>query len=63
MKEISFFIEKCKSFLDKESFEIIYQLYKTYRDKIIKDKDIIKQIKFYLKSNDILLNLFNNIIL
>ena len=63
MKEISFFIEKCKSFLDKESFEIIYQLYKTYRDKIIKDKDIIKQIKFYLKLNDILLNLFNNIIL
>ena len=63
MKEISFFIEKCKSFLDNESFEIIYQFYKAYKDKIIKDKDIIYQIKFYLKSNDILLNLFNNIIL
>ena len=63
MKEISFFIEKCKSFLDNESFEIIYQFYKAYKDKIIKDKDIINQIKFYLKSNDILLNLFNNIIL
>ena len=63
MMEISFFIEKCKCFLDNESLEIIYQFYKTYKDKIIKDKDIIKQIKFYLKSNDILLNLFNNIIL
>ena len=63
MKEISFFIDKCKGYLDNESLDIIYQFYKTYKDKIIKDKDIIKQIKFYLKSNDILLNLFNNIIL
>ena len=63
MKEIEFFIEKCKGYLDNDSFEIIFQLYTTYKAQIIKDKNIIKQIKFYLKSNDILLNLFNNIIL
>ena len=63
MKEIAFFIEKCKTYLDNEEFEIIFDIFGKYKDEIIKDKNIIKQIKFYLKSNEELLNLFNNIIL
>ena len=63
LKEVSFFIDKCKDYLENEIFENISTLYKRYKEDIIKDKDIIKQIQFYLKSNDILLNLFNNIIL
>ena len=63
MKEIAFFIEKCKTYLDNEEFEIIFDIYQKYKEEIIKDKNIIKQLKFYLKSNEQLLNLFNNIIL
>lgn len=63
MKEITFFLEKCKAYLDNEDFKIIFQLYQTHKDEIIKNEEIIKQIKFYLKSNDTLVNLFNNIIL
>ena len=61
-KEISFFIKKCREHLEKEDFEIIFQIYQKYKEEIIKDKNIIKQIKIYLKQNEELLNLFNNII-
>ena len=61
LKEINFFMEKCKDYLEKEIFENISILYKRYKEDIIKDKDIIKKIQFYLKYDDILLNSFNNI--
>ena len=61
-KEISFFIKKCREHLEKEDFEIIFQIYQKYKEEIIKDKNIIKQIKIYLKENEELLILFNNII-
>ena len=63
MKEIGFFMDKCKTFLDDKIFENIIHIFQKYKDIMIKDKNIIKQIKFYLKSNEELLDLFNNIIL
>ena len=61
-KEISFFIEKCGNYLEKKDFEIIFQIYQKYKEEIIKDENIIKQIKSHLKQNEELINLFNNII-
>lgn len=63
LKEIEFFLEKCKIYLENKDFENIAQLYKKYKDDMIKNIDIISQIKFFLKDNKELLNLFNNIIL
>ena len=58
MKEISFFIEKCKAYLENEELEIILKIFQKYKGEIIQNKNVIKQIKFYLKSNEELLNLF-----
>ena len=38
MKEITFFLEKCKAYLDNEDFKIIFQLYQTHKDEIIKNE-------------------------
>jgi len=62
MKEMSFFLKKCKVYLDQIVFEKIVKLFQDYKNEIINDNDIIQKINYYLKNNSELLNLFNNII-
>ena len=62
MKEMSFFLKKCKVYLDQITFEKIVKLFQDYKNETINDNDIIQKINHYLKNNSELLNLFNNII-
>ena len=59
---MSFFLKKCKVYLDQIVFEKIVKLFQDYKNEIINDNDIIQKINYYLKNNSELLNLFNNII-
>ena len=63
MKEMTFFIKKCKLYLDQITFEKIMKIFQEYKNGIITDEGIIKKINHYLKNNTELLNLFKNIIL
>lgn len=63
MKEMSFFIKKCKLYLDQVTFEKIMKIFQEYKNGIITDEGIIKKVNHYLKNNTELLNLFKNIIL
>ena len=63
MKEMTFFIKKCKLYLDQITFEKILKIFQEYKNGIITDEGIIKKVNHYLKNNTELLNLFKNIIL
>jgi histone deacetylase complex regulatory component SIN3 len=62
MKEMTFFIKKCKLYLDQITFEKILKIFQEYKNGIITDEGIIKKVNHYLKNNTELLNLFKNII-
>jgi histone deacetylase complex regulatory component SIN3 len=62
IKEMAFFLKKCKVYLDKITFENVVKILQDYKNGFINDDGIIQKIKNYLKNNSDLLNLFNNII-
>lgn len=62
IKEMTFFLKKCKVYLDQITFENVVKIFQDYKKGIINDDSIIQKMKNYLKNNSDLLNLFNNII-
>ena len=61
-KEITFFLHKCKIVLDKKIFEKIINIFQEYKDGLITNEGIVKKTRKYIKNNEDLLKLFNNII-
>ena len=59
---MTFFLKKCKVYLDQITFENVVKIFQDYKKGIINDNSIIQKMEIYLKNNSDLLNLFNNII-
>ena len=62
MKEMTFFLKKCKVYLAQTTFGKVVKLFQEYQNGIITDEGLVQKINHYLKNNSELLNLFKNII-
>ena len=62
MKEMTFFLKKCKVYLTQTTFGKVVKLFQEYQNGIITDEGLVQKINHYLKNNPELLNLFKNII-
>ena len=62
MKEMTFFLKKCKVYLTQTTFGKVVKLFQEYQNGIITDEGLVQKINHYLKNNSELLNLFKNII-
>ena len=60
-EKVNFFLNKCKSLLDKESFDKILKIFQDYKEGIITDKGIILQMKKHILNNKELVDLFNKV--
>ena len=60
-EKVTFFLNKCKSLLDKDSVENIINIFKEYKEGLITDKGIIFQIKKYIWNKKELIELFNEV--
>ena len=58
-EKVHLFLDKCKNFLEKESYEKIVNIFHDYKEGLITDKGIIVQIQKYISNNKVLINLFN----
>ena len=62
IKEMEFFLKKCKIYLDQTNFEKLLKIFKEYKNRIFTDEGIIQKMKYFLENNSELLNLYNKII-
>ena len=62
MKEMTFFLKKCKVYLSQATFGKVVKLFQEYQNGIITDEGLVQKINHYLKNSSELLNLFKNII-
>ena len=62
MKEMTFFLKKCKVYLTQTTFGKVVKLFQEFQNGIITDEGLVQKINHYLKNNSELLNLFKNII-
>ena len=62
MKEMTFFLKKCKVYLAQNIFSKVVKLFQEFQNGIITDEGLVQKINYYLKNNSELLNLFKNII-
>ena len=62
MKEMTFFLKKCKVYLEQNIFDRVVKLFQEYKKGILTDDGMIQKIKHCLRNNSELLDLFKNII-
>ena len=62
MKEMAFFLKKCKVYLEQTTFDKVVKMFQEYQNGIITDEGLVQKINHYLKNNSELLDLFKNII-
>ena len=62
MKEMTFFLKKCKVYLEQTTFDKVVKMFQEYQNGIITDEGLVQKINHYLKNNSELLNSFKNII-
>ena len=62
MKEMAFFLKKCKVYLEQTTFDKVVKMFQEYQNGIITDEGLVQKINLYLKNNSELLDLFKNII-
>ncbi len=60
-EKVKYFLNKCKNLLNKESVDIIVNLFKDYKEGLITEKGIILQTQKYIWNNNELIELFNKI--
>ena len=60
-EKVNYFLNKCKNLLNKESVDIIINLFRDYNEGLITDKGLILQIQKYIWNNNELIELFNEI--
>ena len=62
MKEMTFFLKKCKVYLAQNIFSKVVKLFQEFQNGISTDEGLVQKINYYLKNNSDLFNLFKNII-
>ena len=62
MKEMTFFLKKCKVYLEQTTFDKVVTMFQEFQSGIITDQGLVQKINHYLKNNSELLNIFKNII-
>ena len=60
-EKVNYFLNKCKNLLNKESVDIIINLFRDYNEGLITDKGLILQMQKYIWNNNELIELFNEI--
>ena len=60
-EKVNYFLSKCKTLLNKESYDNILNLFRDFKEGLITDKGIIIQIKKYIWNNNELVELFNKV--
>ena len=62
MKEMTFFLKKCKVYMEQTTFDKVVKIFQEFQNGIITDEGLVQKINHYLNNNSELLNLFKNII-